>query len=58
MLITVSTRDFGLVSGKVLLNGPYGLTMAYVQATFLGSILIAGLFGQPSCAISRPICIR
>ena len=45
MLITVSTRDFGLVSGKVLLNGPYGLTMAYVQATFLGSILIAGLFG-------------
>ena len=45
MLLAVSARDFGFVNGKILLNGPFGLTRAYVQLSAIGSILIAGLFG-------------
>ncbi len=45
MMLAVSARDFGFVHGKIFLNGPFGLTLAYVQFSALGSILIAGLFG-------------
>lgn len=45
MLLAMSARDFGFVSGKILLNGPFGLTMAFTQVSALGAILIAGIMG-------------
>jgi hypothetical protein len=41
-----SVHDFGPIgTGKVLLNGPYALTLCYVQLTGFGAILIAAIFG-------------
>src|SRR5579863_6537501 len=46
MFFEVSVHDFGPVgTGKVLLNGPYALTLCYVQLTGFGAILIAAIFG-------------
>jgi len=45
-LFEVSVHDFGPVgTGKVLLNGPYALTLFYMQLTGFGAILIAAIFG-------------
>ena len=44
-LLAVSARDFGFVTGKVLLNGPFGMTVLFTQLTSIGTILIAGIFG-------------
>src|SRR6516165_3819536 len=42
----VSVHDFGPVgTGKVFLNGPYALTLCYVQLSGFGAILIAAIFG-------------
>jgi ABC-2 type transport system permease protein len=41
-----SVHDFGPIgTGKVLLNGPYAITLCYVQLTGFGAILIAAIFG-------------
>jgi len=43
---TVSARDFGPVgNGKVYLNGPYALSLTFVQLTAFGAILISAIFG-------------
>ena len=42
----VSVHDFGPIgAGKVLVNGPYALTLTYVQLTGFGAILMAAIFG-------------
>jgi len=42
----VSVHDFGPIgTGKVLLNGPYALTLCYMQLSGFGAILIAAIFG-------------
>lgn len=46
MFFEVSVHDFGPIgTGKVLLNGPYAVTLCYVQLTGFAAILIAGIFG-------------
>jgi ABC-2 type transport system permease protein len=46
MLFTESARDFSPVpNGKVFLNGPWALTICFVQLTAFGSILISAIFG-------------
>ena len=46
MFFAVSARDFGPVgNGKVYLNGPYALSLMFVQLTAFGSILISAIFG-------------
>ncbi len=46
MFFTESARDFSPVpNGKVFLNGPWALTICFVQLTAFGSILISAIFG-------------
>lgn len=46
MFFSVSVQDFGPVGpGKVLLNGPFALTLMFGQLTSFGCILIAAIFG-------------
>ncbi|MGC1987587.1 MAG: hypothetical protein WA690_02345, partial [Candidatus Acidiferrales bacterium] len=46
MFFAVSARDFGPVgNGKVYLNGPYALSLTFVQLTAFGAILISAIFG-------------
>jgi len=46
MFFSVSVQDFGPVGpGKVLLNGPFALTLNFGQLTSFGCILIAAIFG-------------
>jgi hypothetical protein len=46
MFFEVSVHDFGPVgTGKVLLNGPYAVSLCYIQLTGFATILIAGIFG-------------
>src|ERR1700690_483464 len=46
MFFTESPRDFSPVpNGKVFLNGPWALTICFVQLTAFGSILISAILG-------------
>jgi ABC-type transport system involved in multi-copper enzyme maturation permease subunit len=44
--LTVAAEDFGPVgNGKVLLNGPWAISMLQVQCSLFGIIVIAAIFG-------------
>ena len=46
MFFTECARDFSPVpNGKVFLNGPWALTICFVQLTTFGAILISAIFG-------------
>jgi hypothetical protein len=46
MVLAVSVRGFDFVgTGKVLVNGPFALTLGFTQITGFGTILIAAIFG-------------
>ncbi len=46
MMFSVSSTDFGPVGpGKVLLNGPFGLSIGFIQLTAFGTFIISALFG-------------
>src|SRR5579862_7697355 len=46
--LTIASENFGPVAnsnGKILLNGPYGITFNYQAACLFGLIIIAAIFG-------------
>ncbi len=46
MFFSVSVSDFGPIGGgRVLVNGPFALTVNFIQLTGFGIILIAAIFG-------------